>query len=312
MVRFLSFAAFAAFALIPSAADSPRDAFAVAVVRRDGVLIPFAAFDGKRWTNSWPPPRLDLQIPVTIGSVPKSWWGPTPPLPEWQIWPLDRTGDPQTVKVTQPDWIDAHCVRQIGLRTNYRSALPVPPPAEQPYPKDALAISPPHAIERIEVISAGTDGASALASGLRGRFNGAERETASYFDHPVGRQIREAIEPEIEAMYTFGDAPPAYYVEASRRYPMPGQRECLVAFGTGWFVRDVSNGARAKWHEMAVDLLPCNKYGATYMLPLGAIRAAGRTFWLVQYAGWNNERYVVIDVKNNRVEAMVSTWGGGC
>src|SRR5581483_8381063 len=122
-----------------------------------------------------------------------------------------------------------------------------------------------------------------------------------YFSHPTPRKVREAIEPQIEAMYTFGDAPPAYYVEASRRYPIPGPRECLVGFGTGWFVRNLSDSGRAKWLEMAVDMLPCNKYGATYMLPLGAIRAAGRTFWLVQYASWNRERYVVVEVKNNRV-----------
>jgi hypothetical protein len=309
-VNALAKAAFltAAFACV-AAADSPKESFAVAIVRRDGILVPFAAFDGKRWTNAWPPPKLDLQIPINVGSVPKSWWGPTPPLAEWQMWPLDGRAAPQTINVTQPDWIDAHCVRQIGLRTDYRSALAVPPPAEQPYPKDALAISPPHAIEPIKIISGGTEAASAIASGLRGRFNGAERETATYFDHPIGRNVREAIEPGIEALYAFGDATPTYYVEASRRYPRPGPHECVVAFGTGWFVRDPD---RAKWLEMAVDVLPCNKYGATYMLPLGVVRAAGRTFWLAQYAAWNYERYVVVELKANRVEAVVSTWGGGC
>ena len=35
-------------------ADSPP--FAVAIVRRDGMLIPIGAFDGRRWSNAWPPP----------------------------------------------------------------------------------------------------------------------------------------------------------------------------------------------------------------------------------------------------------------
>jgi hypothetical protein len=48
------------------------------------------------------------------------------------------------------------------------------------------------------------------------------------------------------------------------------------------------------------------------MLPLGALRVNGRTFWLVQFAGWDAERYVVIEVTKKRVEAMVSAWGGGC
>jgi len=58
------------------------------------------------------------------------------------------------VRVTQPDWVDAHCARQVVLRTNYRSAQPAPPPSEQPYPKDGVAVSPAHAIEPIDIVAA--------------------------------------------------------------------------------------------------------------------------------------------------------------
>ena len=46
------------------------------------------------------------------------------------------------LRVLQPDWVDVHCRRQIGLRTDYRAERPLPPPREQPYPKDGLAVSP--------------------------------------------------------------------------------------------------------------------------------------------------------------------------
>ena len=46
------------------AADSAPGAFTVGVLRRDGVIVPFAAFDGKRWSNRWPPPALDSTVPV--------------------------------------------------------------------------------------------------------------------------------------------------------------------------------------------------------------------------------------------------------
>ena len=84
---------------------------------------------------------------------------------------------------------------------------------------------------------------------------------------------------------------------------------CRIAFATGWFIRD---GDSVKWLDVAVDLLPCNKYGATYMLPFGALRIGSRAFWIAQYAGWDHERYVVIELKKNTVEAVVSAWGGGC
>jgi len=291
------------------AADSRTGAFAVAVVRRDGAIVPFAVFDGKRWSSTWPAPKHDLEIPISITSVPKGWWGPTGLVAEWQMWPAAGDGTPTTIHVTQPDWIDAHCVRQVALKTDYKSALPAPPPAVQPYPKDGLAISPARALERIEAISGGTEGASALAEGLRAKFNEAELDTASRFNHPVARRDRERIDPEVEALYAFGENPRAYYIEASRPYRTREDKGCVIGFGTGWFARDRE---KTTWLDMAVDLLPCDKYGATYMLPFGALRIDGRTFWIVQFSGWDHERYVVAELKKDKVEALVSAWGGGC
>lgn len=118
----------------PHAAAQRTPAFMIGVMRRDGVIIPFAAHDGKRWSNAWPGPRLDLQVPITLSSVPKAWWGPAKPA--------------------------ADC--------------------------------------------------------------------------------------------------------------------------------------------------------ATYRLPLGALRLDARVFWLAQNSGWDRERYVVVEVKKDKVEAAISSWGGGC
>src|SRR5262245_57513189 len=120
------------------AADSRTDTFAVGVMRRDGAIVPFAAFDGKRWSVDWPGPALDLDVPVSLTSVPKGWWGPTSSLAEWQVW--TESAEPRTARVTQPDWVEVHCLRQIALKTDYRSDFPEPSITEQPYPKDGLAI----------------------------------------------------------------------------------------------------------------------------------------------------------------------------
>ena len=126
------------------------------------------------------------------------------------------------------------------------------------------------------------------------------------------RRAREGREPDIEAIYAVSEHPRIYYVEASRRYRRLGQRadECgAMAFGTGWFSRD---GDRVAALEMAVDLLGCDRAGASYMLPLGAIRVANRLFWIAQFSGWDHERYAVIEVKPKTVEAVLSVWGGSC
>jgi hypothetical protein len=292
---------------IPAASvfAAPRDAFTIGVMRRDGALIPFASFDGKRWDNRWPGPSADVIVPITFDSIPRGWWADDPPPADWQLW--TSTG-PSTVRVTQPDWVDAHCARQVVLRTNYRSAEPPPPPIEQPYPKDGVAVSAAHAIEPIDIIAAA---APVLpADDLRMKFNVAELEVERTFGHPIPRKAREPVDPVVEALYGFGENPRAFYVESSRLYRKMGDGGCTaIGFGTGWFIKE---DGKVKWLDMAVDLLRCNKYGATYMLPLGAIRTSGRTFWVVQYSGWDHERYVVVEVKKNKVEAAVSAFGGAC
>jgi hypothetical protein len=283
-------------------------AFAVGVLRADGILIPFATFDGRSWSARWPKPSEELTIPVTVSAVPSGWWGPTGPLDAWQAW-IGGTR-PRALKVVQPDWVGAHCVRQIGLRTDYRPDQPPPPPDVQPYPKDGLAIAPPRPIEAVRKLTADSDEAKALAAELLAAFNLAERITAKRFSHPVDEAVRERAAPTVEAIYAHGGDPSVYYVEAARAYQVQATRECLVtAFGTGWFVRE--HGA-VRSLAMAVDALDCDRRGASYMLPLGVLRVGTRVFWLVQFSGFDQERYVVIEPRAAKVDAVASVWGGGC
>ena len=128
----------------------------------------------------------------------------------------------------------------------------------------------------------------------------------------MSRRAREGREPDIEAVYAVGDHPRIYYVEATRRYRLLGQtmEDCeAVGFGTIWFARE---GAQVRELDTAVDLLACNRAGASYMLPLGAMRVAGKLYWLAQFSGFNHERYVVIEIKPKTVQAVLSVWGGSC
>ena len=314
MTRSLGWAGVAGILLLAlgaalAGAEAPRPVFGVGVLRRDGIIVPFGAFDGKRWSNNWPAPQDDLTVPINVRDVPSRWWGPTSALQTWQAW----TGaGPQTLDIVQLDWIDAQCVRQIGLRSNFRPPTAAPPPAERPYPKEGLAVSPPQPVEAIAIVPAESADAKALAPVLLEAFNAAERVVADAHGHPVSRRGREGRVPDFEAIYAVGDNPRFYYVEATRRYRQLGQRadECAaMAFGTGWFVRD---GAHVRSLDTQVDLLSCDRDGASYMWPLGALRVADKLFWLAQFSGWNHERYVVVEVKPKTVEAVLSVWGGSC
>ena len=302
-------AAVLAFAASFVAADAKPGAFGVGVLRRDGIIVPFAAYDGKRWADNWPLPYVDLEVPIALRDVPSKWWGPTGALAEWESW---ATQEPQRLRVVQPDWVDVHCTRQIGLRTDYKPDELPPPRTVQPYPKDGLVVSPPQTIERIAILSPDSPEVRAAMPAIRAAFNHAERLMENRYGHPVARRAREGRDPEVEAIDAGGKHPRIYHIEASRRYRLLGQTvdDCeAIAFGTGWFAAD---GTQVNSLFMVVDLLNCDKRGATYMLPLGAMRVRGTLYWLAQYSSWDNERYVVVEIKEKSVKAVVSAWGGSC
>src|SRR5262249_2741112 len=164
---------------------------------------------------------------------------------------------------------------------------------------------------RISFVSLASNEMRALVPVVHASFNQAEREVESRFGHPITRRAREGIAPTLEAVYAYGDAPRLYYAEAIRPYPPPGQSvdDCTaIGSGTGWFARD-AGGVRAV--TMVVDVLNCNREAASYMLPLGVLKLHDHVYWLAQFAGWGDGRYVVLDVKNKAVEGVVNKWGGG-
>jgi hypothetical protein len=304
----LSVAVVCAAAVLVGAA-APEGAFGVGVLRRDGLVIPFATFDGKNWRNAWPSPAADPAVPINVASVPQRWWGPTGPVESWHAW---LRSSEQSIRVTQPDWVQVLCARHLALRTDYKASGIVPPDEEQPYPKDGLAVSSAQPIDRIAVLEPTAIELNDLGPALLRAFNDAERNTASGANHPMSRRGREAIQPAIDAAYAFGASPRYYYVEAVRAYRELGQTadQCLAtAYGTGWFIRE---GGTVRSVVTAVDLLPCNRFGASYMLPLGIVRSGARIFWLAQFSGWDHERYAVLELTPKKIEVMVTTWGGGC
>ena len=303
-----------AFGAALQAGDSGTPgAFAVGVLRRDGIIVPFAAFDGKRWSSPWPPPAVDLTVPIGLRAVPSKWWGPAKKVLEsWQALLVPSTDAPRTVNVIQPDWVESHCQRQIGLRTDYKPAAVVPPRTTQPYPKDGIAVSPPQAVEPIAILPTVGPDAQRIAPALLDAFNSAERTVEARFGHAVRRRAREGVVPTVEAVYAFGDQPRIYYVEATRPYRQLGQSAdacAQMAFGTGWFVQE---GDQVRSLLTVVDLLNCDRAGASYMLPLGVVRIGSRLFWLAQFSGYDHERFAVLEIKAKTVEAALSVWGGGC
>ena len=59
-------------ALLASVATAgpPTDVLTLAVLRRDAIVVPFATYDGKHWQSHWPSPKQDVDVPISLSSVP--------------------------------------------------------------------------------------------------------------------------------------------------------------------------------------------------------------------------------------------------
>jgi hypothetical protein len=291
-----------------SFAADPR-VFTVGVLRADGVIIPFAAWDGAKWRVVWPEPKQDLEIPINVASVPKSWWGPAGPADTWQAW---TAAPPITLPVRQTELVPANCLRQIGLRTNYhRPELP-PPISDHPYPKDGLFVAPSQRIELVDVLPRSAPEWTEFAPLVTDAFNAQERALAKRqdFDHPVAEKTREGTPPVIEAIYAYGSEPRFYVVEAAREYWRAGNGRCIgLAFGRMW-IRRQQGGAKVML--ASVGLERCDREDTLYMLPLGVTHVGNRLFWIAQLAGWDAEEYDVFEIMPAEVKQVLTKFGGWC
>jgi hypothetical protein len=323
-------AAFTLFATLGHTDERPGLTFAV--LRRDGVILPFATFDGDRWSNRWPA-EMAAEVPIGLGDVPKGWWPGSQVRTEWTAYLT--SGATQAIKAQAPTLVNIHCTRRVALRTDFMSLEPAPPPDYQPYPKSGLAVTGTStaAVERVELVPPTSpealEVAGRVASSVTEAENGAVRAWSAHWSHPASAKVRATTPVTLEVLArTAGPNPNSktYYFEAVKKYPgffqLPARTPLVtssadlpqmceyITFAGGW-VFGAQPGEVVK-PLVGAELTNCNRDGIAYTLPLGAVRSGGRLFWIVQVSGWNFERYDVVEVRTKDVKTALTVGGGAC
>lgn len=292
--------------------------FTLAVVRRDGVLVPFVTFTGTKFERRWPQPERSTDVPAALGDVPSNWWADERPQIEWRFQPTE--GRPRSLEVESPIWVPVHCQQQTALLTNYQTAEPPPPPDVQPYPKDGLAWTGNATIEPIDILTSKDPMWQRLGHELLDTITEHEqeaiaREETSGWRHPAAKESRERTSATLEAVYgapmgTQGGR--AYYVEATKRYkrePDDRDADCdIVSFIHGWVRVDKSGKVLAA--AMGADVTACDYHSVTIMHPLAVLRLNAKPLWVVQWSTWGNEEYEIIDPTAGKL--LFETTAGQC
>jgi len=301
--------------------SQPAGHIMVAVVRNDGILLPFAAFDGRKWSAPWP--FIDRlggapELPVNLASVPLDWWGGEAP-GAWRLWTRNAQ-TPLLLTLSSPVMVRIGQSRQLGFRTDQPPVLPPVPPFELPFPKMGLAIAgeaPP--LTPIVTISALSPAFKSFGAALRADIDAAEEKTINRirgrdrWRHPFKREERSAIVPELEAWYVTplpDGVQRMSYIEAVKKYPVkPEDEGCgLETFVSGWIHHDETRKKPQSTLKAVVSY--CDRRGVSYMLPFGQMLIGGRTHWIVQMSGRDHEWYAVVEGGPNRTRYVAEYQAG--
>jgi hypothetical protein len=290
---------------------------ALAVVRRDGIMFPFASFNRNSWRITWPIDVRTETLPVTVKAVPERWWGTESP-EHWRV--KLTTGEERAIEPRSLVLFPIFCSKRLGLRTTYQSSQPAPPGLPNPFPKDGLAITGDVAIDAIESVDPASSEWAALTSVFITEFDNVEEatlrgvRTATRWEHPIPRRERNKMPLRIESWYRSPAGEPGWtvsYVEAVRQYPPgPEDKGCgLETLVSGWVHHQ--DGMLKPGSSLRGKITYCDRVGASYMLPLGRIRPSDRWYWVFQLSGYDDEWYEVAEVGKQKVRHVIEVRAGG-
>jgi hypothetical protein len=288
-----SFLVIAAVWLAPVVVDtaplSPSDAFVLAVVRDDGVMLPVATHDRGRWRTPWPGPAKEAEVPVRFEDCPLAWWGlPAPP----REWTLHVPGEsPRLVTADRISWVQSYCRQQVVLHSRAATRPLLRTADGLRAPKYGVAVAGPAQVELPRAVAPESSEARTLMDALQSTFNREERLM-------LARDYFAAYTPSVDAdsrdrmpvgAITIHEGAgqagsPTYFVELERRYPrrQPAHlRWCdEVTYMAGW-VRSGGDGR--------LDLTPVTRAVTSCLLdtaqratPLAVVRTPRGPAWLLE------------------------------
>jgi len=313
-VRLAAAALLAALA-VAGVVGAERQKFTLAALRRDGVIIPFASYDGRSWSLHWPDSDVSAPLPISLADVPKKWWGPQGPDVPWTAWLLGGVTRPLTLG--KPVQAKVFCSGHPAVATDYRGGAI--DPREPTVAKDGLAIAGDVKLEEVVMVSIHSPEARRVVDLMTDEFNRQERIASEHFlnwAHPYWADERKAYPIELEAFYRSSESTvrgtwKTTFVETVRRFPpRPGDRGCgLITFARGWITEQ--EGKKPVF-DIGARVTYCDRAEVAFMLPFGRLHLDNEAYWVYQVSSWRDEFYAVSRIRPEGVKPMVAIAGGGC
>lgn len=282
--------------------------FALAVVRLDGRLVPFAAYDGSRWERAWPEADEATDGIQSIENTDSIWRRRGERVPSvWRVWPASGAR-PIDTHVNGVEVVEAHCGGQVALRTDLPAAK-----GEHPLKLGVAADTnlPIGSIEEVRQSDAlwRTAERAVLASFSKleaARAQAAREQLPHETPAPTARitalyreskSLRSALSFIAEKKYR------------TARYPQ--DPECTVrTMMTGWLMPTAAGILIVR--DPKVFLTDCDAKEVRTAWPFAALHVSGRLFWVLQEHGYEDESYVIAEIRPTEARYLINVSGGGC
>jgi hypothetical protein len=295
-------------ALVITSAAAQSQNFTVAIVRPDGRLVPFAAFAAGRWERAWPAADEATDATV-IDSVPSVWRRRGSRVPGvWRVWP--GSGGPAIdATVSGLEVVDAHCSRQVALRTD------LPTGSVEDRRKLGVAVdSSDVAVGAIEAVTRSDSIWGAAERAVLDSFSRLEAAEAAANRHQLPRETPVPV-TQIAALFreTNSSRSPLYFIaEKTYRTPrFPEDPQCWsVTMVTGWLVP--TDAGTYTLLDPRVLLTDCDAKEARRAVPLAAFRVSGQLFWVLRQLGYEGEGYAIAEIRQSQIRYPIDVNGGGC
>lgn len=271
---------------------SPAAPLALGLVSADGILVPFAVFDGATWEAAWGEPEDPIKLDGMIEARPSYWRDRNQRVPQrWHI-VARPPATTQAVNVLRSVIFDEHCQQQTGLLTDLRARR------ANPHEK-ALA----------------TDSRTGVALPIdlsSGALRGGWQDLIDLMNAEIERQeaaaprARGARQPLTVRVFADGIAGArTLYYEAERSY---GTGSAFIA--NGW-VHAMSGAKPVVLHATAL-LDDAEGRPIVTRQPLGILRVGATAYWITQNHGYESEAVSVMRADRDGITEVFTRNIGGC
>ncbi|MGH9749721.1 MAG: hypothetical protein ACRD5D_06870 [Candidatus Polarisedimenticolia bacterium] len=282
----------------------------VAIVRDDGVILPFARYADGEWTTPWPSPAAG-SMSAERGDPVKRWlMAEGRLLEEWRVHTGPKAGKTRIKGVTE---VANHCVTSGGLATD----LPAARRSRGLHRNLGIAVSDGLDAQPLNEIKHHADETRALAGFLQKAF--AESDRAALEARPKTAAGNPAAADfgsfEVRTLRRSNEAVGRghlYFVSAVRPHgPMTAADACpYESLFQGWFTR--SGRGEPEWIDRKVEIGDCDGKATSLLTPLGLLEADGDDYVVVEEQGYESETYAIYTLGKEGVKRLHAVPGGGC